>query len=67
LIQPDHNGLLAASGDPAAFIRQLERLIEDDELRGRLGRAARQTVEEQFTDDRVARLSVEYYQEVVNS
>jgi glycosyltransferase involved in cell wall biosynthesis len=67
LIQPDHNGLLAASGDPAAFVRQLERLIEDDELRGRLGRAARQTVEEQFTDDRVARLSVEYYQEVVNS
>jgi glycosyltransferase involved in cell wall biosynthesis len=67
LIQHDRNGLLARSGDAGDFIRQIERLIEEDGLRDRLGRAARRTVEETFTDDRVARLSVQYYRECIEA
>jgi glycosyltransferase involved in cell wall biosynthesis len=67
LIQHEENGLLARSGVASEFVRQLERLIESDALRRRLGVAARRTVEESFTDDRVARLSVELYQETGRS
>jgi len=61
LIRRDENGLLAPSGDAHAFTRQIERLIEDHAMRRRLGQAARRSVEESFTADRVARLSVDVY------
>ncbi len=64
LIRHEQNGLLAASGDADSFIEQLERLIAGEALRLRLGAAARQTVQESFTDDRVAHMSVEYYREL---
>lgn len=65
LIQHEQNGLLARSGDPASYIEQLERLIENAELRQRLGAAARRTVETSLTDVHVAERSVAYYREVI--
>lgn len=47
IIQHGQNGLLASS--QADWVHQLSRLIEDAELRKRLGRAARQTVIERYS------------------
>ena len=65
LIRHGYNGLLAQSGDAGSFADQIERLIGDAALRRQLGAAARQTVEEEFTDDRVARLSTAFYERFV--
>jgi len=66
LIQDGQNGLLAHSGDTASFIAKLEQLIEDQAMRERLGIAARQTIEQSFTDVYIARLSSDYYHEYLN-
>jgi glycosyltransferase involved in cell wall biosynthesis len=66
MIEHGRNGLLAKSEDPESFIQQLRILLEDESLRCRFGRAARKTVEELFTDDSVARRSVEFYESVIN-
>jgi glycogen synthase len=63
LIRDGVNGLLAQNGDPGSFVIQLERLIEDRPLAGRLGAAARRTIEDSFTDLEVARSSAAYYRE----
>ena len=67
IVQNGRNGLLAQNKDAAAFIRSLEQLIEDKAMRERLGAAARQTIEESFTDVHIARLSTDYYFEYLNS
>lgn len=41
LVQPDETGLVFAKGQVADLQRQLQRLLQDPELRQRLGRAAR--------------------------
>ena len=66
LIRDGKNGLLAQTGNPAAFIACLERLIEDRALRDRLASAARRTIENSYTDVAIARMSTEYYTECVN-
>ena len=40
----------------------LEALIEDRDLRERLGSAARRTIEKTYTDLAIARISTAYYQ-----
>jgi glycosyltransferase involved in cell wall biosynthesis len=65
LITNDANGLLATSGDPASFARQIERLIEDQPLRSRLGRTARATIERNHGDVHVARQTVGLYRTLV--
>lgn len=61
LIQDGVNGLLARSGVPESYSAQLEKLIDDPDLRKALGSAARQSVEEQFTDTHIAQLAVATY------
>jgi glycosyltransferase involved in cell wall biosynthesis len=61
LIEDGANGLLAKSQDAPAFVRQIERLLEDASLREQLGRAARRTVEERYTDVRIAQQSLDHY------
>ena len=65
LIQNGVNGLLAAPGDAASFIGRLERLIEDDGLRARLGKAARQTVQQRYAAVHVAGQAVDVYRSLV--
>jgi len=55
-------GLLAE--EPSDFSEKLERLVSDRELRGRLGQAARKSVEERFSWPRVAADTVEFYREL---
>jgi len=66
LILDGENGLLAASGDSASFASQIRKLLNDSDLRKRLGTAARRTVETSFNDTRIAKLSLEHYQCVID-
>jgi glycosyltransferase involved in cell wall biosynthesis len=61
LIRDGENGLIAKSEDAPAFVRQIERLLEDPALRERLGRAARKTVEERYADTAIAQRSLDYW------
>src|SRR5262249_42170075 len=61
LIEGGANGLLATSEDAPAFVHQIERLLEDVSLRDRLGYVARRTVEERYTDVRIAQQSLDHY------
>ncbi|MEO8368874.1 MAG: glycosyltransferase family 4 protein [Candidatus Solibacter sp.] len=67
LIQHGTNGLLATAGDAESFALAIKQLLNDSSLRGQLGRAARQTVQENFTDERVARLSLDFYSSVIDN
>lgn len=67
LIRDGENGLLARNGESASYIACLERLIEDNAMRERLGAAARRTIEESFTDTRIARISTDFYLECLNN
>jgi glycosyltransferase involved in cell wall biosynthesis len=67
LIQHGKNGLLAAAGDPDSFALAIKTLLNDRLLRCRLGKAAREAVQEKFTDDRVARLSLDFYSRVIDT
>lgn len=48
-IQHEHNGLLAPPEDMMALASTLQRLLDDQDLRQRLGQSARQTVEKEYT------------------
>ena len=66
LIDNGNNGLLASPDDPESFIRQIRVLLDDESLRKRLGRAARKTVEQNFTDYNIARRSADIYKNVIS-
>ncbi|MCC6588025.1 MAG: glycosyltransferase family 4 protein [Bryobacterales bacterium] len=46
------NGLLFSTGDAADLAAQIQRLINDEDLRTSLGRNARRVAEEEFTSER---------------
>ena len=64
LIEDGVNGLVAPTGDVAATASCIERLLADRGLRERLGRAARQRVEQRYTDEIVGRQSLDLYRRV---
>ena len=58
LIRSELDGILVTPGDEDQLAAALERLIDDPDLRERLGRAGRQRVEENFNLHRnVAKLA----------
>jgi glycosyltransferase involved in cell wall biosynthesis len=67
LIRDGEDGLLARATDPKSYIAALERLIEDKDLRDRLGAAARRTVEASFSDVEIGRRSVDVYREALGN
>jgi glycogen synthase len=62
LIQHGVNGLLANPDSSASFADRIEQLINDSELRARLGDNARATIERAHRDTHVARQAVEVYE-----
>ena len=56
-------GLLVPPGDPEALAAALGRLLDDGELRARLGAAARQRVQDRFTWRAAAAGTAEWYRE----
>jgi glycosyltransferase involved in cell wall biosynthesis len=63
LIRHEENGLLANFDDVATYTAHMSRLIEDSSLRERLGNAARQSIEQSFTDVHIAEKTVQYYRQ----
>jgi glycosyltransferase involved in cell wall biosynthesis len=62
LVQPDHNGLLIPPGNPSMLAEAIDRLLSDPELRDRLARAARETIETRFTLDRTSQELFDLFQ-----
>ena len=58
-------GVLVGAGDPAALADGLVRLLEDAELRRRLGQNARNDAIERFDVARQAREYLAWYEEVL--
>jgi glycosyltransferase involved in cell wall biosynthesis len=52
---PGQNGLQVAPGDFEQLYEAMRILIRDDELSARLGEAACETVEQRFSNERVAK------------
>jgi len=63
LVNDGETGLLADS--PVDFSEKLRLLVSDRALRERLGRAARESVEERFSWPRVAAETVAFYRELI--
>jgi glycosyltransferase involved in cell wall biosynthesis len=51
VVEHDGQGLLVPPGDLEALVRSLLRLIEQPDLRERMGKAARKRIEESYTID----------------
>jgi rhamnosyl/mannosyltransferase len=58
-------GLLVPPGDPDALADGLNRLLDDPELRARLGRSARARVEQVFTAQTMIARTLDVYREVL--
>jgi len=61
LVEDGANGLLVAPDDPDAVAAALRRLHDESELGRRLGVAGRETVEQRFDGDRLARRLAELF------
>lgn len=62
IVASENNGLLVPSPDPDAFATSVKRLLRDREEARRFGNAARATIAEKFTDDRMVETTVARYQ-----
>ena len=61
----EENGLVTPVGDAEAMARMLLRLLEDRQLRERLAAAGRQTVENRFAIEKIAKRHLELYNDVL--
>lgn len=64
VVDEERSGLLVAPGDASGLARALTRLLADDDLRGRMGAAARERIERDFSLDAVAKNWAELYRGV---
>jgi glycosyltransferase involved in cell wall biosynthesis len=65
LVSDGDTGLLVELGDTEGMAQALIRLLDDDELRQRMGRRAREDAEGRFKIDVVARQTYEVYRKVM--
>lgn len=66
VIQDGENGLLVPIDDVDALAQGIVRLLKDEELRTRLGRAGRRVVEERFSLERQAEQTRAIYHDLLN-
>jgi len=65
VIEHNRNGLLFSAGEPIALVQCLDALLKQPELRGRLGKAARKTVEERYSLDNIAEQTISLYRKLL--
>ena len=63
-VKDKQTGFLVSKNDPRALAESILKLLHDDNLRGKMGRAARRWVHENFTWDRVAEKMYECYSDL---
>lgn len=61
IIEDGKSGLLLPEPDVSALAAAVTRLLDDAALRGQLGQAARRTIEERFTADRMIDRTLDLY------
>jgi glycosyltransferase involved in cell wall biosynthesis len=64
-IRHGETGFLVAPGNEQELAAALEKLVADGELRTRMGRAARERVEQEFSLDAMARKTVSLFEELL--
>ena len=64
VIEDERNGLLVPTPEPSGIAAAVLRLLHDASLSARLGIAARKTIEERFSADRMAQETIDLYQRV---
>jgi glycosyltransferase involved in cell wall biosynthesis len=67
LIHDNETGLLAQTGDALSFATAIGRLLQDPELRTRLGKAARKHVLSDYTDDIMAARTIAFYRQLLEA
>ena len=67
LIKDGHNGLLVPIGDIESLSSAIIRLVEHPEIRERLGLAGRQTVQDNFSTQRMTKEYVDVYERLIAS
>ncbi|MDT8324344.1 MAG: glycosyltransferase family 4 protein, partial [Bacteroidota bacterium] len=65
IIEDGSSGILVDPRSPEQLAEQFVRLLDDDELRGRLGRGARARVEAVFAWPEIARRTVDVYEKAI--
>jgi glycosyltransferase involved in cell wall biosynthesis len=65
IVRPDETGLLAPAGNPAALADALARLVENAEMRRRLGRGARARVADGLDSGTVGQRTIAIYRELL--
>ena len=65
LVLPERTGYLVPVGDRAGFARWTNKLLEDQELAGRLGAAGRERVQREFSVEKMVRRHAELYRELL--
>ena len=67
LVRQGETGLLAITDDAGSFVDCLRQLVEDPDLRDRLGREARRAVEERYDDRELARKTIEIWRRAITA
>ena len=65
-VEDNVSGLLVAVGDHVGLARSLEKLIQDEALRKKMGRAGRRLVERRFNQQMVNEKTIDMYHELLN-
>lgn len=64
LIEDGVTGCFAETGNPDSFAEKIRQLLEDPNLREKLGSTARAHILENYTDDIMARTTLEFYSKI---
>lgn len=66
-IEDEEHGLLVPANDPGSLAQSISRMLADEDLRARLGTAARQRVAREFTQPRMLSGLGELYTEILRT
>ena len=66
IVRNGHNGLLVPLRDPVAIAEAIERLLDDAEMRQRMGMAGRELVESEFAEEHVVAQTLSVYRKLLD-
>jgi glycosyltransferase involved in cell wall biosynthesis len=61
------NGFLVRAGDTEGFVKAISKLASDAELRARLAKKGQETVLKNFTEERCAEVTIDFYEKCLNT
>ncbi|MCK5437735.1 MAG: glycosyltransferase, partial [Desulfobulbaceae bacterium] len=65
VVRPDVNGFLVPPKDPESLARALNILLQDREMRRRMGRASREIAVNEFSEEQVVDATLSLYEELL--